>query len=334
MRRSWISIFTVYAPMLGVPVLLYLYIIFNAFHLDTASNAVLYLSMLGLAVFAIVGFRDVFIDRQKPRHFLDLKEAGGRTVHKTDMDTTIHEDVKIVEMRIKRFNPQSKLLEENTYKARVDRYSSVLDTIIDIKRRQDPTIAMRYSCRMGICGSCGMVVNGKPVLACETNVFKNMKEDASISVAPMQGHPLLKDLVTDFDDFFSRHASISPHLHRTDETEKYEAKKEYMQTKDELNKFLPFSYCIMCGLCVDACPVVNINPMFIGPQALSQVQRYYADSRDQLGERRLDMVDKLTHVWDCEFAGACSVACPKGVDPAFTIQMLKTEIVRKNLTGK
>ncbi len=322
---------TVYAPMLGVPVLLYLYIIFNALHAGTASRVVLYLSMIGFALFGVMGFRDVFLERQKPPHFIDLKEGNAQVVHNYDIDTTTHEDVRIVEMKINRFNPETKRLEENVYKVRADRYSSVLDAIIDIKRKQDPTIAARYSCRMGICGSCGMVVNGKPVLACETNVFKNMQDDGSVSVGPMQGHPLLKDLVTDFDDFFSRHASIAPNIHRKDEVEKYEAKKEYIQTKDQLNKFLPFSYCIMCGLCVDACPVVNINPMFIGPQALSQVQRYYEDSRDELGDKRLDMVDKLTHVWDCEFAGACSVACPKGVDPALTIQLLKTEIVKKNL---
>ncbi len=319
----------VYTPMLGVPVLLYLYMIFNLLHFGTAADAVLYLAMAGLAVFSVVSFIDVFVDRHRPPHFLNLQEDSRTREHHADIDTTVDENVRIVEVKIKRFNPQSKKLEENSYKVRVDRFHSVLDTILDIKRKQDPTIAMRYSCRMGICGSCGMVVNGKPVLACETNVFKNM-EEGSITVAPMQGHPLLKDLVTDFDDFFSRHASIAPNIHRKDEVEKYEAKKEYIQTKEELSKFLPFSYCIMCGLCVDACPVVNINPMFIGPQALSQVQRYHADSRDQLGVKRLDMVDKLTHVWDCEFAGACSEACPKGVDPALSIQLLKTEIVKRN----
>lgn len=333
MRRSWISMVSVYAPMLGVPLLFYLYIIFNAVHARTASNAVIYLAMLGLAIFGTVSFWDVFIDRQKPPHYTDVKESPSPKVHSYDLDTKTSPTVRIVEMKINRFNPSTKSLEENIYKIRVDRYYSVLDSILDIKRTQDPTISVRYSCRMGICGSCAMVVNGKPVLACETNVFKNM-EEGSLSVGPMQGHPLLKDLVTDFDDFFSRHASVSPNLHRNDEKEKYEAKKEYIQTKDELKKFLPFSYCIMCGLCLDACPVVNINPMFIGPQALSQVQRYYADSRDQLGEKRLEMVDRLSHVWDCEFAGACSVACPKGVDPALSIQLLKTEIVKRNLGSK
>lgn len=333
MRRSWISMVTVYAPMLGVPFLFYLYIIFNAMHARTASDIVIDLSMLGLALFGIVSFWDVFIDRQKPPNYTDVRAGGDPKIHSFELDTKTSQNVKIVEMRINRFNPSTKTLEENVYKIRVDRYYSVLDTILDIKRRQDPTISVRYSCRMGICGSCAMVVNGKPVLACETNVFKNMN-GGSLSVGPMEGHPLLKDLVTDFDDFFSRHASVSPNIHRIDEKEKYEAKKEYIQTKDELKKFLPFSYCIMCGLCLDACPVVNINPMFIGPQALSQVQRYYADSRDQLGDKRLEMVDRLSHVWDCEFAGACSVACPKGVDPALSIQLLKTEIVKRNLGSK
>lgn len=332
MRRSWLSMVAVYTPMLGVPVLLLLYVIFSALHATTPASAVLYLAMLGLALFGIVSFWDVFVERQKPPNFLDLKEGSAPVEHGAEVEAKTGRNVKVVEIKMKRFNPATKMLEENVYRERVDRYYSILDTILDIKRRQDPTISVRYSCRMGICGSCGMVVNGKPVLACETNVFKNMT-DGHIDIEPMQGHPLLKDLVTDFDDFFSRHSSVSPHLHRHDEDEKYEAKQEYRQTGEQLAKFLPFSYCIMCGLCIDACPVVNINPMFIGPQALSQVQRYYADSRDEMGGRRLDMVDKLSHVWDCEFAGACSVACPKGVDPAFTIQLLKTEIVKKNLGG-
>jgi succinate dehydrogenase / fumarate reductase iron-sulfur subunit len=143
----------------------------------------------------------------------------------------------------------------------------------------------------------------------------------------MQGHPLLKDLATDFDDFFEKHMSVQPRLYRIDAKEQYAAKKEYHQTREEVDRFLPYSYCIMCGLCEDACPRVNTNPNFKGPQALAKEYRYYADSRDQLGKKRLLDADRLDGVWGCEFAGACSKVCPKGVDPAAAIQLLKTELM-------
>lgn len=322
MRRSWISIFTVYAPMLGVPVLLYLYLIFSAVRIHIAALVVLYLSMAGLIIFGIMSARDVFIERIKfhGSAIPGLKRGKGASPA----------EGKLL-LSVKRFDPAQNAFVTDEFSVKVDRYSSVLDALLSIKHNQDSTLSMRYSCRMGICGSCGMVINGKPALACETNALASAK-GGRIEVGPMEGHPLIRDLVTDFGDFFSRHISVSPHLYRKDADEKYRAEKEYSQSRQQLSEFLPFSYCIMCGLCVDACPVVNTNPGFIGPQALSQAQRYFADSRDEMKEGRLDMVDKLFYVWDCEFAGACSVVCPKGVDPAFAIQLLKLELVKRDLS--
>ena len=122
---------------------------------------------------------------------------------------------------------------------------------------------MRYSCNMGICGSCGMVINGRPRLACETNVFS--LGPRHIHVGPMEAHPLLKDLVTDFDEFFDKHRSVKPWLVREDTEEKYRAEKEYPQTSSQVDYFLDFAHCIKCGLCVDACPVSNTNTHFVGP---------------------------------------------------------------------
>ena len=103
---------------------------------------------------------------------------------------------------------------------------------------------------MGICGSCGMEINGKPVLACETNVMKSLKQKNEMEISPMTGHPLLKDLATDFNDFLSKHMSVDPYLYRKNKAEQDAAKEFYNQTKDDIEKFLPYSYCIMCGLCL------------------------------------------------------------------------------------
>ncbi len=282
MRESVISLFTAYVPMFGVPAMLYIYMLSFIPGLSFLRAFSLSLAMLGLLGFGIFGMRHIFLVKKRPA--MPLFEEAETIRHGKDFKTP--KNSKAVKFRIKRFNPQSKSLEEHEYSLPADRFDSVLDGLLWIKHTQDPTLSLRYSCRMGVCGSCGMVVNGKPVLACETNIWKNT-EDNGLDVEPMRGHPMLRDLVTDFDDFFEKHLLVNPYLYRKAVAEKYSAEKEYKQTRDQLDRFLPFSYCIMCGLCLDACPVVNTNPTFIGPQALSQAYRYYADSRDQAGVSRI-----------------------------------------------
>ncbi|MEM2203132.1 MAG: succinate dehydrogenase iron-sulfur subunit [Sulfolobales archaeon] len=235
---------------------------------------------------------------------------------------------KSVIIKVKRYDP-GKGFYDSEYNVKVSRYSTVLDALLSIIEKQDPTLAVRYSCRMGICGSCGMIINGVPRLACETNIV-GLGVD-KIYVEPMYNLKIVRDLVIDAGDFFKKHRSVKPYLIRKDEEEQFRAAEEYRQTPEQLENFLPFAYCIKCGLCVAACPVVAEKPGFLGPQALAQAYRWYADSRDQGGVSRLELVDSFDGVWSCEFAGSCSRVCPKGVDPAFAIQILKTEIFKKKL---
>lgn len=329
MRASRFMIL-LYVCMVGIPVLLLIYAFSYLFSQLFIERIVLAIIAFGLILYGILSFVDVYARKKGVNpHEVQIKLRLLERKKAEEAPVPGKEGEKAVNLKIKRFNPDKKGLEESSYKMFADSLTTVLDMLLVVKASKDSTLAMRYSCRMGICGSCGMVVNGKPVLACETNVFKNLEND-EISVEPMQGHALLRDLVTDFDDFFEKHSSIKPGLYRVDEKEKYEPTKPYYQSKAELDKFLPYSYCIMCGLCVDACPVSNTNKDFLGPQALSQVYRYNADSRDQKGTRRIFDVDTLDGVWGCEFAGACSEVCPKGVDPATAIQLLKAEL-SKNL---
>ena len=325
MKESFIALSTVYIPMVGVPVLLFGYALSLFIGLKSFGTVLLALSMIGLAVFGASGFRDVYLSPKNPHEVRIRTETVAAKPAQEEKNAG--KNKRTVIFRVMRFHPETQTLKEEDYAVETDRFSTVLEGLLKIKAENDPTLAVRYSCRMGICGSCGMVINGKPSLACEKNVWGGAK-DGRIEISPMLGHPLLKDLVTDFDDFFEKHILTNPYLFRTDLSEKYNPTKEYPQTKGQLDKFLPFSYCIMCGLCVDACPVINTNPDFIGPQALSQVYRYYADSRDEAGKSRLEHVDLLNGVWDCEFSGSCSEVCPKGVDPAFAIQLLKTEIIK------
>jgi succinate dehydrogenase / fumarate reductase, iron-sulfur subunit len=244
----------------------------------------------------------------------------------------LSKEQRAFQLVVKKLDPDTRAFVTRSFQVQADRFTSVLDILVIVKEKQDHTLAMRYSCNMGICGSCGMVINGKPRLACETNVFS--LGTPTIHVGPMEAHPLLKDLVTDFDEFFAKHQSVKPWLVREDEGEKFRAETEYHQTPDQVDYFLDFAHCIKCGLCVDACPVSNTNPHFVGPQALAQAYRYNCDSRDQGEEERLDSLDRMDGVWGCEFAGACSEVCPKGVDPALTIQQMKLDIMKRRLTGR
>jgi len=245
---------------------------------------------------------------------------------------TLGKDQKTFDLLVKRLDVSTRAFVQKSYTVEADRFTSVLDLLISVKEKQDHSLSMRYSCNMGICGSCGMVINGKPRLACETNVFS--LGSSTVTVGPMEAHPLLKDLVTDFDEFFSKHRSAKPWLVRKDRAEQLTAEKEYHQTRNQVDFFLDFAQCIKCGLCVDACPVSNTNPHFIGPQALGQAYRYNSDSRDQGEADRLDHLDTMDGVWGCEFAGACSEVCPKGVDPALTIQQMKIDLMKRRLLGR
>lgn len=233
-------------------------------------------------------------------------------------------------IHVNRLNSRSGTFTTQTYNIKVPARATVLDTLLAIKETKDATLSMRYSCRMGICGSCGMVINGRPSLACQTLVssFEN-----DITIGPMLGHPVLKDLVDDFDDFFEKHKSIMPWIIVKDNNKKFHPKELTRQTKENVEKLVPFASCIKCGLCLDACPVVNTNPLFVGPQALAQEHKLIMDSRDEGPRKRLALVDTKEGIWACEFIGACSTVCPKGVDPALAIQELKIESMTEAIFG-
>jgi succinate dehydrogenase / fumarate reductase, iron-sulfur subunit len=331
MRES-ILMAPMYIALFGTPILMFMALLSYLFY-SAALPFLQILIIIGLIVFGVSGIREVYLQKHTLRGRSVEVNLYGKGIISDDKSESIGNNKKEVTLNLSRFNMFTTQIEKYTYKINVDKFTTVLDALLQVKEKKDNSLSMRYSCRMGICGSCGMVINGKPALACECNILKNVK-DGQIEVGPMQAHPILKDLVNDFDDFFSKHSSMKPYLYRKDKEEQYLAKKEYVQSQEQIEQFLPYSYCIMCGLCMDACPIVNTNPDFIGPQPLSQVYRYYADSRDQLKDKRIEKADVIEGLWSCEFAGACSKVCPKGVDPATAIQLLKSEAMKSNIIKK
>lgn len=208
----------------------------------------------------------------------------------------------------------------------VKRWTTVLDALLHAKQFKDPSIGIRYSCRMATCGSCGMKINGIPRLACYTKVSE--LEGSTITVEPLSNFPHVRDLVTDFSQFLAHHKSVGPYTKNEEPDIRDPGKlSEYIQTPEDLDKFLQFSYCIKCGLCYSACPTVATDTKFPGPQALAQAYRYFIDNRDSDSKTRLDKVDKRHGIWRCHFAGSCSVVCPKGVDPALGIQLLRGHLL-------
>jgi len=233
---------------------------------------------------------------------------------------------KRVFFKLKRFNP---LTDEKPYFSEfiipVKKGMTVLDGLFYIKENRDGSLSFRVSCRMGVCGSCGMMIEKTPRLACQTQILELGRN--RVTIEPMPNYPVLKDLVSDLEDMFEFHRMIKPFIIRDDIDEMDNPTREFLQTPEELRRYLQFSYCIKCGLCLSTCPTVSTDRFFPGPQALTQTYRYSADTRDDGFRVRKEIVDKSHGLWRCHYAGACSSVCPKGVDPALGIQLLKRESV-------
>lgn len=206
------------------------------------------------------------------------------------------------------------------FKVPIQKWTTVLEAILFVKQNLDHSIAVRYSCRQASCGSCGMQINGKPSLACYTKISE--LNSNVVTVEPMHNFPIIRDLAVDFKQMFATHKKMKPYIVRED-SEITAGTKEFLQTPEDVEKYLQFSYCIKCGLCNSSCPTMATDSSFIGPQGLAQAYRYVADNRDDGKKERLKIIDDSHGIWRCHFSGSCSHVCPKGVDPAMAIQLLR-----------
>ena len=252
--------------------------------------------------------------------FLLTKNASEKNLPRTNKDTS-HIVLKVYRggSNKKSGSPYSSFL------VPIRRWTTVLDALIYAKEHLDSSIAIRYSCRMASCGSCGMKINGIPRLACYTKISELGTH--TITCEPLPNFPLIRDLVTDFQQFFNHHMNMRPFIQNPYPDPNMEELSELKQRPEEVDNYLQFSYCIKCGLCYSACPTVATDTKFPGPQALSQAYRYFADNRDDAGKKRLNIIDDKHGIWRCHFAGSCSTVCPKGVDPALGIQLLRSHLI-------
>ncbi|HSM61322.1 MAG TPA: succinate dehydrogenase/fumarate reductase iron-sulfur subunit [Longimicrobiales bacterium] len=229
---------------------------------------------------------------------------------------------KTAELQVYRYRPEQESGPTfETFQVPYQDNWMILDALNHIKDRLDDSLSYRWACRMGVCGSCGMMVNGEPVLTCATYVEKVLP--GPIRIEPLRGFPVIRDLVGDLSDFMEKLARVKPWIIR--EHEKGPSEGEYLQTPEELADYKRYAMCINCMLCYAACPIYELEPDFIGPAAIALAQRYNLDSRDEGARERMDVISQHEGIWSCTFVGECSAVCPKNVDPAGAIQRYKVD---------
>ncbi len=235
---------------------------------------------------------------------------------------------RLSEFRIYRWNPDDGANPriDTFYVDRDDCGPMVLDGLIWIKNKVDPTLTFRRSCREGICGSCAMNIDGTNTLACT----KGMDEvnAGQVKIYPLPDMPGVKDLVPDLTRFYAQHASIEPWL----KTTTARPEKEWRQSKEDREKLDGLYECILCACCSTSCPSYWWNgDRYLGPAILLQAYRWLIDSRDEATGERLDNLEDPFRLYRCHTIMNCSKACPKGLNPAKAIAEIKKMMVARQV---
>ena len=198
---------------------------------------------------------------------------------------------------------------------------SVLQGLQQIKDFQDGTLTFRWSCRMAICGSCGMMIDGTPSLACRSFLRDYMP--GPLRVEALAHFPIERDLVVDAGDFIEKLERVKPYI--IPKEARPLSAGEYIQRPAELERYEQFSHCINCMLCYAACPQYGLDNKWLGPGATALLHRYNSDSRDGAADERMEIAHQSEGVWGCTAVGYCSEVCPKMVDPANAVNQNKTK---------
>jgi len=237
------------------------------------------------------------------------------------------EKEKIIEFRIHRFDPKRNKRYLSTYKVPALTGMTVLDALNYIKDSLDGTLTFRQQCRMGQCGSCGVTVNGKPVLACYTQVLQ-LGVDI-LEIEPLPNLPVIKDLVVDVHPFLEKYVKIKPILIKTEE----ELKKltEFIQMPSDLKKYWDESICTKCSLCYASCPAA-IDKEFLGPSSLTTNYRFIVDTRDDGLSERLKTASET--IWLCTSCSSCTLSCPKEIDCSTRLDNERSLIVEEGLVPR
>ncbi len=247
--------------------------------------------------------------------------------------------------RIFRFDPARD--DEPTYRTYpldVPEGMTVLEALLRLQAEQDGSLAFRYACRGAVCGSCAMLIDGREALACRTQVHglpqgpRTLYDGAArrevereldgveiITVEPLRGLEVIKDLVVDMEPFFQKLRSVEPWL----QPQGPPPERERLVEPHDWAEAEPYTNCILCACCHSVCPVVEKDARYLGPAALAQHYRFLADVRDAADERRLALVSGERGVEGCDFVWNCVRICPKGVPPTKGIARTRARITRQ-----
>jgi succinate dehydrogenase iron-sulfur subunit len=220
-------------------------------------------------------------------------------------------------LRIRRFNPE---VREDSwwdeFHIQSDPMDRLLDALHQVKWYQDGTLALRRSCAHGICGSDAMMINGRNALACKVLV----KDVApKVTVEPIRGLPVLKDLIVDMEPFFEGYRKVLPFLINDDDP----PERERYQSQEDRERFDDTTKCILCAACTTSCPIYWADGDYIGPAAIVNAHRFIFDSRDQAAQERLDILADASGVFRCRTTFNCTEACPRGIKVTKAIQEVK-----------
>jgi len=226
-----------------------------------------------------------------------------------------------VDLRILRYDP------ERDAKPHWDRYTvesepmdRVLDLLHRIKWEHDGSLTFRRSCAHGVCGSDAMLINGRNRLACKIRVDQLGRK---ISVAPLPGMPVIKDLVVDMEDFFAKYRSVMPFLVNDDPP----PERERLQSAHDRERYDDTTKCILCAACTSSCPSFWAQPAYVGPAAIVNAHRFIFDSRDHAEHERLEILADEDGVWRCRTIFNCVDACPRGINITQAILEVSSAIV-------
>jgi len=212
------------------------------------------------------------------------------------------------------------------YEVEVEPTSILLDVLNDIKWHQDGGLTFRRSCGHAICGSCGMTINNQNRLACQTLV-KDVDISKPVKIEPLKSYPVIKDLVVDMDKFYNKMFKVKPYLYN----ESTPVAGEFLQSIEDQQLIEEAASCIWCGCCTSSCPSFWADDDYLGPAALLKAYRFIFDTRDDLKEERLRIVNDADGVWRCHVIFNCVEACPREINITEFISRLKTKVVTTKL---
>jgi succinate dehydrogenase / fumarate reductase, iron-sulfur subunit len=230
-----------------------------------------------------------------------------------------------VKLRILRYDPQRDGKPHwESYLVEAGPMDRVLDLLHTVKWETDGTLTFRRSCAHGVCGSDAMLINGRNRLACKIRVDQL---GSKISVAPLPGLPVVKDLVVDMEDFFGKYRSVKPYLINTSP----EPSRERLQTAAERARYDDTTKCILCAACTSSCPSFWAQKGYVGPAAIVSAHRFIFDSRDEAADERLEILADEDGVWRCRTIFNCTDACPRGINITQAILEVSSAIVAKRV---